>query len=69
MEIEVGMEEYQEQVFIGEGEPHIEGEPGDLKFRIRLEKHPKFERRRLDLFTNITISLQVKTLLWVNLIN
>ncbi len=52
------MEEYQEQVFSGEGEPHIEGEPGDLKFRCRIDKHPRFERRGLDLFTNVTISLQ-----------
>lgn len=58
VEIEVGMEEFQEQVFVGEGEPHIEGEPGDLKFRLRLEKHSRFERRGIDLFTNVTISLQ-----------
>uniref|UniRef100_A0A914V7A0 DnaJ homolog dnj-20 n=1 Tax=Plectus sambesii TaxID=2011161 RepID=A0A914V7A0_9BILA len=58
VEIEVGMEEFQEQTFVGEGEPHIEGEPGDLKFRCRLEKHSRFERRGLDLFTNVTVSLQ-----------
>lgn len=58
VEIEVGVEEGQEQVFAGEGEPHIEGDPGDLKFVIRIEKHPVFERRGMDLYTNITISLQ-----------
>lgn len=35
VEVEVGMREDQEQVFSGEGEPHIEGEPGDLRFRIK----------------------------------
>lgn len=58
VEVEVGMADGQEQVFIGEGEPHIEGEPGDLKFRIRLHKHPRFERKGEDLYTNVTISLQ-----------
>ena len=31
----MGMVEDQEQVFSGEGEPHIEGEPGDLRFKIK----------------------------------
>lgn len=58
VEIEVGVDDGQAQVFSGEGEPHVEGEPGDLKFLIRIEKHPIFERRGLDLYTNVTISLQ-----------
>lgn len=58
VEVEVGAEEGQEQVFVGEGEPHIEGDPGDLKFVTRIKKHPRFERRGMDLFTNVTISLQ-----------
>jgi len=58
VEIEVGMADGQEQVFVGEGEPHIEGEPGDLKFRLRLHKHSRFERKGDDLYTNVTISLQ-----------
>uniref|UniRef100_A0A0N5ADV9 DnaJ homolog dnj-20 n=1 Tax=Syphacia muris TaxID=451379 RepID=A0A0N5ADV9_9BILA len=58
VEVEVGVEDGQEQVFAGEGEPHIEGDPGDLKFIIRIEKHPRFERRGMDLYTNVTISLQ-----------
>lgn len=48
----------QETLFVGEGEPHIDGEPGDLKFRIRVQKHLVFERRGDDLYTNVTISLQ-----------
>ncbi|KAL3993764.1 hypothetical protein ACH3XW_18920 [Acanthocheilonema viteae] len=58
VEIEVGVDEGQIQTFPGEGEPHIEGEPGDLKFVIKIEKHPIFERRGLDLYTNVTISLE-----------
>ncbi|KRY28303.1 DnaJ -like protein dnj-20 [Trichinella spiralis] len=58
VEIEVGMVDGQEQSFIGEGEPHIDGDPGDLRFRIRTQKHPVFERRGDDLYTNLTISLE-----------
>ncbi|CAB3404977.1 unnamed protein product [Caenorhabditis bovis] len=58
VEIEVGADDGHTQVFHGEGEPHIEGDPGDLKFKIRLQKHPRFERRGDDLYTNVTISLQ-----------
>ncbi|KAK5971189.1 hypothetical protein GCK32_011132 [Trichostrongylus colubriformis] len=58
VEVEVGAHDGHEQVFVGEGEPHIEGEPGDLKIRINVEKHPRFERKGDDLYTNVTISLQ-----------
>lgn len=58
VEIEVGVDEGHVQEFQGEGEPHIEGDPGDLKFVIRIEKHPRFERRGIDLYTNVTISLK-----------
>ncbi|KAK6058791.1 DnaJ region, partial [Cooperia oncophora] len=58
IEVEVGAHDGHEQVFVGEGEPHIEGEPGDLKIRINVEKHPRFERKGDDLYTNVTISLQ-----------
>ncbi|VDN51227.1 unnamed protein product [Dracunculus medinensis] len=57
VEIEIGVDEGQEQVFVGEGEPHIEGDPGDLRFIIRVQKHSRFERRGDDLYTNVTISL------------
>lgn len=46
VEVEPGMVEGQEIVFTAEGEPHVDGEPGDLKLRIRTQvvlldiKHP-----------------------------
>ncbi|KHJ87094.1 DnaJ domain protein [Oesophagostomum dentatum] len=48
IEVEVGADDGQEQVFVGEGEPHIEGDPGDLKVRINVQKHPRV-LSRLDL--------------------
>lgn len=57
VEIEPGMKEGAEQKFHGEGEPHIDGDPGDLRVRIRTLPHPVFERRGDDLHTNATISL------------
>lgn len=58
IEIEPGMRDGHEYPFIAEGEPHIDGDPGDLRFIIRIEKHKRFERRNNDLYTNVTISLQ-----------
>ncbi|XP_035228585.1 dnaJ homolog subfamily B member 11-like [Stegodyphus dumicola] len=57
IEIEPGMKDGQEQKFVAEGEPHIDGEPGDLRIRIQTLPHPVFERRGDDLYTNLTISL------------
>nr|CAG4645598.1 EOG090X07WF [Lynceus sp. MCZ IZ 141354] len=57
VEIEPGMRDGQEQKFTAEGEPHIDGEPGDLRLRIQTAPHPTFERRGDDLYTNVTISL------------
>ncbi|CAL8341977.1 unnamed protein product [Boreogadus saida] len=57
VEIEQGVRDEMEYPFIGEGEPHIDGEPGDLRFRIKVLKHALFERRGDDLYTNVTISL------------
>ncbi|KAK1797803.1 hypothetical protein P4O66_008156, partial [Electrophorus voltai] len=57
VEIEQGVRDEMEYPFIGEGEPHIDGEPGDLRFRIKVLKHPLFERRGDDLYTNVTITL------------
>lgn len=57
VEIEPGIKEGAEQRFYGEGEPHIDGDPGDLKVRIRTLPHPVFERRADDLYTNATITL------------
>lgn len=59
VEVEIGMVDGQETTFSGEGEPHMDGDPGDLKLKIRTIPHQYFERRGDDLYTNITISLQV----------
>ncbi len=38
VEIEPGMRDGFEYPFLAEGEPHIDGEPGDLKYIIRILK-------------------------------
>lgn len=58
IEIEAGMVDGQESKFIAEGEPHLDGEPGDLVLKIRTMPHAVFERRGDDLYTNVTLSLQ-----------
>ena len=58
IEIEPGMVDGQESKFIAEGEPHLDGEPGDLVLKIRMMPHAVFERRGDDLYTNVTLSLQ-----------
>ncbi|CAF0819117.1 unnamed protein product [Didymodactylos carnosus] len=58
IEIEPGIPDGFQYPFVAEGEPHIDGEPGDLKFIIRIQKHRKFERKNNDLYTNLTITLQ-----------
>ena len=40
----------------------MDGEPGDLILRIKQMPHAVFERRGDDLYTNVTISLQVSYL-------
>merc|ERR1711874_258414 len=57
VEIENGMTDGMETKFVAEGEPHVDGEPGDLVLRIRTSPHPEFERKGDDLYTNVTISL------------
>lgn len=59
MEVEPGMVDGQETKFTAEGEPHIDGEPGDLILKIKTQPHLIFERKEDDLYTNITLSLQV----------
>lgn len=49
----------QETKFTAEGEPHLDGDPGDLVLKIKTQPHPLFERRGDDLYTNVTITLQV----------
>ncbi|CAH8444815.1 unnamed protein product [Schistosoma margrebowiei] len=57
VEIEPGMRDGYFYPFVGEGEPHSDGESGDLKFRIKQTKHNIFHRRGDDLYTNITLTL------------
>jgi len=57
VEVEQGMTDGMETKFVAEGEPHVDGEPGDLILRIQTRPHPKFERRGDDLYTNVTVSL------------
>ncbi|KAK2577450.1 hypothetical protein KPH14_003555 [Odynerus spinipes] len=58
VEVEPGMVDGQETKFTAEGEPHLDGEPGDLILKIKTEPHPVFERIGDDLYTNVTISMQ-----------
>uniref|UniRef100_A0A0A9XDF3 DnaJ subfamily B member 11 n=2 Tax=Lygus hesperus TaxID=30085 RepID=A0A0A9XDF3_LYGHE len=58
VEIEQGMVDGQEIKFIAEGEPHMDGDAGDLILRIKTQPHTRFERKGDDLYTNVTISLQ-----------
>ncbi|XP_017765742.1 PREDICTED: dnaJ homolog subfamily B member 11 [Eufriesea mexicana] len=58
IEIEAGMVDGQEIKLTAEGEPHLDGEPGDLILKIRTQPHEIFERVGDDLYTNVTISMQ-----------
>ena len=44
-------------MFFEEGEPLLDGEPGDLKFHVKTRPHQDFQRDRSDLKYNLTISL------------
>ncbi|XP_010268041.1 PREDICTED: dnaJ protein ERDJ3B [Nelumbo nucifera] len=57
VDIEKGMQDGQEVVFYEDGEPIIDGESGDLKFRIRTAPHERFRREGNDLHTTVTITL------------
>ncbi|EDO44765.1 predicted protein [Nematostella vectensis] len=57
VEVEQGMKHEQEYPFVSEGEPHIDGEPGDLKFKIIELRHKRFTRKGKDLYANVTITL------------
>lgn len=43
--------------FFEEGEPLVDGEPGDLRFVVRAARHARFARRGDDLLLNVTIPL------------
>ncbi|KAL0389694.1 UNVERIFIED_CONTAM: DnaJ protein ERDJ3B [Sesamum calycinum] len=57
VDIEKGMQDGQEVVFYEDGEPIVDGEAGDLKFRIRTAPHDRFRREGNDLHTTVTITL------------
>ncbi|KAJ0625361.1 putative DnaJ domain, Chaperone J-domain superfamily, DnaJ subfamily A member [Helianthus annuus] len=57
VDIEKGMQDGEEVVFYEEGEPIIDGEPGDLRFRIRTAPHDRFRREGNNLHTTATITL------------
>ncbi|ERN16775.1 hypothetical protein AMTRI_Chr02g221380 [Amborella trichopoda] len=57
VDIEKGMKDGQEVLFYEDGEPIIDGEAGDLKFRIRTAPHDLFGREGNDLHTTVTITL------------
>ena len=57
VEVEPGMMDGMEHKFHSEGEPHMDGDPGDLVLQIRTYPHTQFERRGDDLYTNVTLSL------------
>ncbi|KAG4981757.1 hypothetical protein JHK87_026506 [Glycine soja] len=46
-----------EVLFFEDGEPIIDGESGDLRFRIRTAPHGLFRREGNDLHTTVTITL------------
>merc|ERR1719383_778982 len=52
-----GMREGQEIRLREEGEPHPDGEAGDLRFRLRQEPHPRFRREDDDLHFDLPITL------------
>ncbi|KAG6487010.1 hypothetical protein ZIOFF_055591 [Zingiber officinale] len=57
VDIEKGMQDGQEVMFYEDGEPKIDGEAGDLKFRIRTAPHDRFKREGNDLHMTVTIKL------------
>lgn len=58
VDIEKGMRDGQEIVFYEDGEPTVDGEAGDLKFKIYTAPHARFRREGNDLHTTVTISLR-----------
>lgn len=57
VDIEKGMQDGQEVVFYEDGEPIIDGEAGDLRFRISTAPHDRFRREGNDLHTTVTLTL------------
>ncbi|KAG5149266.1 hypothetical protein JHK82_016147 [Glycine max] len=57
VDIKKGIQDGQEVLFFEDGEPIIDGESGDLRFRIRTAAHDLFRREGNDLHTTVTITL------------
>ncbi|KAL3313462.1 DnaJ subfamily B member 11 [Cichlidogyrus casuarinus] len=57
VEVEKGIPDGHKFTFRGEGEPHSDGDPGDLNLVFKQRPHGVFHRKNDDLYTNITISL------------
>lgn len=58
-EIERGVSESEGQkTFYDKGEPHLDGDPGDLILLVKTFPHPIFKRVGNDLYTDLTISLE-----------
>lgn len=57
VDIEKGMQDGQEVTFYEDGEPMIDGEAGDLRFRIHTAPHDVFRREGNDLHATVTITL------------
>lgn len=55
--VEPGTADGHDVVFFEEGEPMVDGEPGDLRFRVRTAPHAVFTRAGHDLMANVTIPL------------
>jgi DnaJ family protein B protein 11 len=55
--VEPGMADRQEISFFEEGEPLVDGEPGDLVFTLRTLPHPRFARSGDDLHVAERVSL------------
>eukprot|EP00250_Pteridium_aquilinum_P009141 c18467_g1_i2 orf=273-1313(-) len=57
IDIEKGMPDGHEVILDEEGEPIVDGDPGDLKFKIFTQNHDRFQRDGSNLNTSVTISL------------
>eukprot|EP00735_Rhodelphis_limneticus_P006893 TRINITY_DN19361_c0_g1::TRINITY_DN19361_c0_g1_i1::g.7885::m.7885 TRINITY_DN19361_c0_g1::TRINITY_DN19361_c0_g1_i1::g.7885 ORF type:complete len:366 (+),score=73.57,sp/Q5RAJ6/DJB11_PONAB/49.86/5e-113,DnaJ/PF00226.26/1.9e-28,CTDII/PF01556.13/19,CTDII/PF01556.13/8.9e-25 TRINITY_DN19361_c0_g1_i1:75-1172(+) len=57
VEVEPGTPDAHVIAYEMEGEPHMDGVHGNLRFHVQSAPHPRFERRGDDLYTNVTISL------------
>ena len=57
IEIEPGAPDGHEMLFFEEGEPIVDGEPGDLRVRVRTAKDDRFERHGNDLHMTFRVDL------------